>query len=72
MKIQFTVYSIDTQEVLVEGDYGSDYKPQIETLTTLVYKETFKSEEEAENFIQECNCNATFVILKEYIKHKKL
>jgi len=72
MKIQFTVYSIDTQEVLVKGDYNSDYRPVSKTLTTLVYEETFKSEEDAENFIQECNCNATFVILKEYIKHKKL
>jgi hypothetical protein len=47
MKKEYILYAIQVEEIMLEGDYGSDYQSIFDSRTTLRKLETYDTEEEA-------------------------
>ena len=67
MKKRFLICAIESNSLMLEGDYGSDYKPFSETKSVLREFSTYDTEEEAVEHLPEFfDFSATLTILPIY------
>jgi hypothetical protein len=67
MKKEYILYAIQVEEIMLEGDYASEYQPNVESRTTLQKLETYDTEEEAIDSINRFQYySSEFTILPVY------